>query len=76
MTRRSIIISMAILTLCLLGGSIMYMLHDDHTDAPSFAPQQSKTASVKASSPRRRVYSSRQQKYSATGLQNTILTSS
>ncbi|WHX49229.1 M1 family metallopeptidase [Paenibacillus woosongensis] len=51
MTRRSIIISMAILTLCLLGGSIMYMLHDDHTDAPSFAPQQSKTASVKASSP-------------------------
>lgn len=52
MTRRTFMVSISILTLCLLGGSIMYMLYAGHPISPSFAPQQQgKAATVKAPSP-------------------------
>ncbi|WP_110929777.1 M1 family metallopeptidase [Paenibacillus bouchesdurhonensis] len=52
MTRRTFIVSTSILTLCLLGGSIMYMLLRGHQIVPSFASQpQGKPVVTKVPSP-------------------------
>ncbi|MFD3261919.1 M1 family metallopeptidase [Paenibacillus lentus] len=52
MTRRTFIVSISILIMCLLGGSIMYMLLSDHPIAPSLAShQQGNPAVMKAPSP-------------------------